>query len=270
MQKTEIENYLQTRWFGRNLICLEKTESTNHDAKAAAADGCTHGYTVVADEQSAGRGRLNHVWISPSGINIYVSIVLRPNVSASCFPQIPVICAIALQQALAGIAPSLELALKWPNDLWTAHSHRKISGILCEGVTMKDRSLAVVAGIGINVNGSLEDFSEDLRQTATSLKMETNTLWRREQILAVFLNRFEQTFDEWQTAGGTLRPFMDYWNRHDLLAGRPIVVEQGEQIEEGVACGIDNEGRLKLQTTGGVKLVHAGDVHLKWCKNPEA
>ena len=188
MEKTEIEKYLQTRDFGRNLVCLDTTESTNLDAKMAAANGCAHGYTVVADEQTAGRGRLDHAWLSPSGINIYVSIVLKPRTAPSSFPQIPVICAIALHQALAKMVPSVELALKWPNDLLTADTHRKISGILCEGVTMKDRSLAVVAGIGINVNSSLDDFSDDLRATATSLKMATSQSWSREQVLAAFLN----------------------------------------------------------------------------------
>jgi birA, biotin-[acetyl-CoA-carboxylase] ligase region len=263
MEKTEIEKYLQTRDFGRNLVCLDTTESTNLDAKMAAANGCAHGYTVVADEQTAGRGRLDHAWMSPSGINIYVSIVLKPRTAPSSFPQIPVICAIALHQALAKMVPSVELALKWPNDLLTADTHRKISGILCEGVTMKDRSLAVVAGIGINVNSSLDDFSDDLRATATSLKMATSQSWSREQVLAAFLNRLEIVFDEWQDAA-TLRPFMDYWNRHDLLSGQAIAIEQGQQIEEGVARGIDDEGRLLMENADGVRLVHAGDVHLLW------
>ena len=263
MEKTEIEKHLQTRDFGRNIVCLDKTESTNLDAKMAAANGCAHGYTVVADEQTAGRGRLDHAWMSPSGINIYVSIVLKPRTAPSSFPQIPIICAIALHQALTGMAPSLSLALKWPNDLLTTDNHRKISGILCVGVTMNDRSPAVVAGIGINVNSSLEDFSDDLRTTATSLKMATGQSWSREQVLAAFLNQLEIVFDEWQDAA-TLRPFMDYWNQHDLLAGKAIAIEQGQQIEEGVARGIDDEGRLLLETADGVRLVHAGDVHLRW------
>ena len=265
MTKSEIEKYLQTRDFRRSLVCLETTGSTNFDAKTAAANGCEHGYTVVSDEQTTGRGRLDHEWISPAGINIYVSIVLRPHVAASCFPQIPIICAIALHRALAEMAPSVELALKWPNDLLTVHNKRKISGILCEGVTMKDRSLAVVTGVGINVNSSLEDFPENLRATVTSLKMETVRQWNREQVLAAFLNRFESVFDEWQDAA-SLRPFMDYWNSHDLLSGQTIAIEQGPQIEEGVARGIDDEGRLLLETPDGMKLIHAGDVHLHAAK----
>lgn len=264
MTKSEIEKYLQTRDFGQSLVCLETTGSTNFDAKKAAANGCDHGYTVVSDEQTAGRGRLDHEWISPAGINIYVSTVLRPRVAASNFPQIPVICAIALHKALVAMAPSVELALKWPNDLLTVHNKRKISGILCEGVTMKDRSLAVVTGVGINVNSLLEDFPEDLRATVTSLKMETGKQWNREMVLAVFLNSFETIFNDWEAANGTLRPFMDYWNSHDLLAGQAIVIVQGEQTEEGVASGIDDEGRLMLETPDGMKLIHAGDVHLQW------
>ena len=262
MIELEIEKFLKTRDFGRSHVCLETTGSTNHDAKKAAADGCSHGYTVVSDEQTAGRGRLDHEWISPAGVNIYVSIVLRPRVTASNFPQIPVICAVALHKALAELVPAVELALKWPNDLLTVHNKRKISGILCEGVTMKDRSLAVVTGVGINVNSSLEDFSENLRVTATSLKMETGRQWNREKVLAEFLNSFERVFNEWEASGGTLRPFMDYWNSHDLLAGQSIAIEQGPQIEEGVSRGIDDEGRLLLETPDGMKLIHAGDVHL--------
>jgi BirA family biotin operon repressor/biotin-[acetyl-CoA-carboxylase] ligase len=264
MEKSTIEKYLKTCEFGRNLVCLDKTESTNLDVKKAASNGCPHGYTVVAEEQTVGRGRLDHAWMSPSGINIYVSILLKPRTAPSSFPQIPVICAIALHQTLAKMAPSLALSLKWPNDLLTTDSHRKISGILCEGVTMKDRSMAVVAGIGINVNSSLEDFSEDLRTTASSLKMATGRSWSREEVLAEFLNSFERTFNEWEAAGGTLRPFMDYWNSHDLLAGRDIAILQDGKTEEGVSRGIDDEGRLLLETPDGVRLVHAGDVHLRW------
>ena len=263
MIREEIKKYLNTEWLGRELICHLTTKSTNLDAKQAAASGCSHGCTVVSDEQTAGRGRLDHAWLSPAGLNIYVSFVLKPRVAVSAFPQIPVICAIALHQALAGMAPSLSLGLKWPNDLLTADTHRKISGILCEGVTMKDRSLAVVVGIGINVNSSLNDFSDDLRATATSLKMATGQSWNREQVLAAFLNRFEIVFDEWQNAAN-LRPFMDYWNRHDLLAGRDIAILQDGKTEEGVSRGIDDEGRLLLETPDGVRLVHAGDVHLRW------
>ena len=262
-EKTEIEKYLQTRDFGRSLVCLETTGSTNFDAKKAAANGCSHGYTVVSDEQKTGRGRLDHEWISPAGINIYVSIVLRPRITASKFPQIPIICAIALHKALAEMVPSVKLALKWPNDLLTVHSKRKISGILCEGVTMKDRSLAVVTGVGINVNSSLDDFPEDLRSTVTSVKMETGSQWNREVVLAEFINSFETIFNEWEAVGGTLRPFMDYWNSHDLLAGQSIEIKQGEQFEGGVARGIDDEGRLLLETLDGLKLIHAGDVHIK-------
>jgi BirA family biotin operon repressor/biotin-[acetyl-CoA-carboxylase] ligase len=109
----------------------------------------------------------------------------------------------------------------------------------------------------------LDDFSDDLRATATSLKMATGQSWSREQVLAAFLNRLEIVFDEWQDAA-TLRPFMDYWNRHDLLSGQAIAIEQGQQIEEGVARGIDDEGRLLMENADGVRLVHAGDVHLLW------
>ena len=262
MQKTEIEKYLKTQDFGRNLICLNKTESTNFDVKKAAADGCAHGYTVVAEEQTAGRGRLDHSWHSPAGINIYMSILLKPRATMSCFPQIPVICAIALHQALTGMAYSPKLGLKWPNDLLTADNLQKISGILCEGVTMKDRSPAIVIGIGINVNSLQDDFSDDLRVRATSLKMATGRNWCREQVLAEFLNSFETVFNEWQEAA-SLRPFMDYWIRHDLLAGREISILQDGKTEKGRACGLDDEGRLLLETDDGMKMIHAGDVHLQ-------
>ena len=94
-------------------------------------------------------------------------------------------------------------------------------------------------------------------------EMATGQSWSREHVLAAFLNRFETVFDEWQTVA-SLRPFMDYWNRHDLLAGRQIAIEQEGKTEEGRAIGIDDEGRLLLEVADGVKLVHAGDVHLLW------
>ncbi len=251
---------LTTRTLGRHLEFHACIDSTNRRAKAIALSPDTpEGTVVVADQQTAGRGRMTRQWRSPAGLNLYLSAILRPSAPPQTIPQIALLAAIALHQALHDLLPELTFGLKWPNDLWS-HTGRKLSGILCEA-TFAGADCAVIAGIGVNVNDSIANFPPDLQQTAATLADLAGHTLPRPQLLAALLNRLEPLLDDWQPHA-SLEHLLPYWNQHDILRGRPITVQDGDDILSGTAGGILPDGRLILDTHSGQRLIHAGDTHI--------
>lgn len=261
---SNVQGLLKTRELGRTMVFEACIDSTNRLAKVLAADGRPHGTTIVADSQTAGRGRLDHRWSSPAGKNLYVSILLKPKASSESFPQIPLLCALALRRTLAELAPQMPMGIKWPNDLQTRETRRKLSGILCEGVFFNQGEHGVVAGIGINVNATESDFPVELRTYATSMKMETGTFFSRSLVLAEFLGHFEKVLDAWEASNPpSLEQFSSEWRDADLLYGRQIAIDQDGRHQEGRAVGIDAKGHLLLEdASGSISIIHAGDAHI--------
>lgn len=252
---------LTTRDLGRQLIFLPCVDSTNKYAKQLAVGDAPapHGTVVVADQQTAGRGRMTRTWRSPAGKNLYLSLILRPTTPPQAIPQIALLLAIALHQSLRQLLPDLPFQLKWPNDLWSAQN-RKLSGILCEAV-LNAQNCAVIAGIGINVNDTIRDFPPELQQTATTLADLAGHPLSRPLLLATFLNRLEPLLDIWQQHA-SLTPFLDYWNQHDALKNKAITVQDRDDVFAGTATGILSDGRLVLHTSAGIRHIHAGDTHI--------
>ena len=150
-----------------DLVYLAVTDSTNRVAMEMAENGATHGTVVVADAQTAGRGRMGRRWVSPAGKNLYVSLLLRPPVPAVDAPQLALVAGVALADAVEAVG--VPAALKWPNDLYCRG--RKAAGILAEMASGPDGVRHVVIGVGLNVNVEEEDFPTELRGAATSLRI---------------------------------------------------------------------------------------------------
>ena len=256
-----IEPLLTTRSLGRVMELHGCIDSTNLRAKqlAATAADTLHGTVVVADSQTAGRGRMTRQWESPPARNLYFSMILQPQVPPPVIPEIAILCAIALHKALANMIPEYDFGLKWPNDLWSRQG-RKLSGILCEAL-FQGTSATVIAGLGINVNMTGQDFPDIIRDTAGSLRDIAGHCLDRNRILASFLNAFEPLLDTWQQVL-SLQPFMDYWNAHDILNGTRITVQDGEAVITGTARGIRTDGCLLLETAGNVSAIRTGDTHI--------
>ena len=250
---------LTTRIIGRRAEFHDCIDSTNIRGKQLATSQSAHGMIVIANSQTAGRGRMTRIWQSPPDCNIYFSLVLFPTIPPQIVPQLALLCALGVHQAMSQTVPAHTFGLKWPNDIWSEQG-RKLSGILCEAVLCGSQT-AVVAGLGINVNGLPADFPPDIRQTAGTLSELANHPLDRIELLATFLNAFEPLLDQWQTAQ-SLQPFMDTWNRFDILRGTSIRVQNGDEIIEGIADGILPDGRLVLATPDGTSLIHAGDTHI--------
>jgi BirA family biotin operon repressor/biotin-[acetyl-CoA-carboxylase] ligase len=215
--------------------------------------------TIVADEQTAGRGRLQRAWSSPKGAGLYFSILLRPTIPQNCWPLITFMAALAVGDALRE-ACDLETDIKWPNDILSGE--RKICGILSEAIDTPARR-AVIVGIGINLTKSA--FPPELANLATSVSEASGRTPDREKILAALLNALAHWYPVLAMPGQVV----DAWsNRSSYAIGKLVQVSNGDDVWQGTTCGVEADGALRLRTSSGeIKLVRAGDVSCKPCES---
>jgi BirA family transcriptional regulator, biotin operon repressor / biotin---[acetyl-CoA-carboxylase] ligase len=255
----EIARRLTTERIGRIVHHFDSIDSTNRHAMELARRGAREGEVVLAEAQTAGRGRLGRTFFSPAGVSLYGSIILRPAIAPARAPQVTLVAGLAVAETIehhAGSRPGL----KWPNDLHLGG--RKVAGILTEMEAEADRVLHVVCGPGVNLNVPADDFPADLASIATSVLATTGRAVDRVAFAADLFASFERHYDTF-LAGG-LRPLQDLWNSYSVLTGRFVTVEGGGATLEGKVLGIDDEGGLLLERRGGkVARAIAGDVTLK-------
>jgi len=242
--------------FGRPLHRLGSVASTNLEALKLAAAGAPEGTAVIAEEQTAGRGRLNRTWQSPPGCNLYLSLVLRPGVEPAEAPQITMLAGVAVAKVLDRRCPGA-VGIKWPNDVMIRD--RKVCGILTELRLSGGGISSVIVGIGINVNIRREELDPAFRDAATSLLEETGAESDRTVLAADLLEELEILYDLWIRDGfEAVRP---HWLPYSILTGKRIRVAFQDEVEEGTAVGLDADGALLLEEPGGVrKRVLAGDA----------
>ena len=232
--------------------------STNSLAFQLAVNGASHGEIVVADAQTKGRGRLNRVWQSPPGANLYVSAILRPRIEPATAPQITLMAGVAAAELLSGYCPE-GVSIKWPNDVLVRG--KKACGILTEMKASAGAVDFIILGIGLNVNMDREDFDDLLRGTATSLRIETGIAQDRLDVISRlfgFIEKWYRVFVQTGFAG-----MRDAWLAHADILGRPIRVVDRDASQDGVVTGIDADGAILMrQENGSVQRVIAGDVHL--------
>lgn len=237
-------------------VVLDVTDSTNSRAMEMAENGAPHGTVVVADAQTGGRGRLGRRWVSPPGKNVYVSLLLRPDLPPAGAPNLSLLAAVALADALERLGvPS---AVKWPNDLYLGD--RKTAGILAETASDPDRVRHVVIGVGINVNMEADDFPPEISAGATSLRIRAGRRFPRVEVLARFLDSFADRYGEFLSGG--FAALLPDWDRRDFLRGRRVLVRRGRTEGWGVAEGVDPEGALRFRPEGAARAeaVHSGEI----------
>lgn len=239
------------------IVHREVVDSTSRLAIDLARAGAPEGTAVVAERQTAGRGRLGRTWESPARLNLYLSVVLRPELPPAEVPRIALVAAIAVAEAIEQTS-ALEPSIKWPNDVLLGG--RKTAGILTELEAEAEQVRFVVLGIGVNLNATREDFPPELRDKATSLALEAGQPVDRAAFASALLARLDVDYDELLVRGfGGLRG--RYEARH-ALAGRRVTVA-GARGVEGTVRGIDEEGALLLETDRGVERVFSGEVTLE-------
>ena len=233
----------------------EQCPSTNALATEAAAAGAAEGLLVLADQQSAGRGRHGRTWSAPAGSSLLLSLLVRPVVPAASLPLLPLLTGLVLAETAARHLPDTEVALKWPNDLLVGG--RKAAGILVEGA-----GGAAVVGVGVNVDWRGVDRPEELG-FATSLAEAAGHDVDRWRLLAGFLGVFSRRYEQWQELPAA---FLDGYRQRCATLGRQVRVAGLDGVAvEGAAVDIDRTGALVVRTEAGQTMsFNAGDVeHLR-------
>lgn len=247
-----VDTALNTHHFGRRIIYETTCDSTMNLARRAAEAGAEEGTVVIAEEQTAGRGRLGRSWVSPAGKNLHVTLIARPPVDR--LRVITMAAPLAVTQAADDVA-GVRTGIKWPNDVLLAG--RKLSGILVESEISGDEVRFALAGVGINVNLDVEQ-SPDIAGIATSLLNETGQEVSRERLLASFLNRFEEMYES------PVPHIVAAWRERLETLGRDVTVTLGEETFDGVAEDVDNSGNLILRRPDGSRMIlEAGEVSLR-------
>lgn len=251
---------LRTRWLGRSLHWLEETDSTNRVAQELARAGAAEGTAVIAEGQTAGRGRLGRSFFSPPYRNLYTSIVLRPAGGALEAQACVLAAAVAVAGAVAQAVGAAErVEIKWPNDVLL--DGLKVSGILLELAAEPTRVAYLVLGIGVNLNVERESFPEEFRARAGSLRSFLGAPVDRVAFTQDLYARLEPALESCAARGfaGVL-PDFEAWFR---MRGRRVrVAGAGADVLEGVALGVDQSGALRLALASGETRVVAGDVTL--------
>jgi BirA family biotin operon repressor/biotin-[acetyl-CoA-carboxylase] ligase len=247
---------LTTGRLGRDYRLLAVCGSTSDEAARLGRAGAADGLLVVAERQTAGRGRLGRTWHSPPGDNLYFSLLLRPPIPAARVPPLTLLVGAVAAEVLvaAGAAPRL----KWPNDvlLPTPAGPRKAAGILTEMATERDRVRHVVVGVGINVRG--DSFPPELAAIATSVQLATGRLLDRAHLLTALLNAFEPAYDTFIAAGPA--DALVRWRAHAPLGSR-CRIERDGLVVEGTAIDVDQEGALLVRDDQGtLRRILSGEI----------
>ena len=242
----------------KKIIYYEQLDSTNAEIARLASESAEHGTVVVADEQTAGKGRRGRQWESPAGENIYMSILLRPDCVLDRAPMLTLVMAYSVAKVIRGIGFK-DVQIKWPNDL--VLSGKKICGILTEMQLKNTEIDFVVVGVGINVNTS--KFPEELKDIATSLCLESGRAFDRRMIVESVVGYFKKAYQQFlQTQD--LEFLREEYN--DMLAnvGKEVrVLEPGNEYT-AYARGINSEGELLVRTKEGEeKRIYAGEVSVR-------
>lgn len=263
LSQSEIASRLTTEWAGRKVYYFDVTGSTNTDAKRLGEEGDPHGTVVVADIQNAGKGRRGRQWQTLSGTALAFTILLRPEFAPDKASMLTLVMALSVAQAVEEVS-GVAATIKWPNDI--VMNKKKICGMLTE-MTMTpemDEIQYVVIGAGINVNnGSAEEFQEEIRQTATSLKIEAGRQINRAGLLERVLVRFEENYGIFLETLDLSR-LRETYQEHLQGVGKEVKVLDPAGEYTGISRGINDRGELIVEKENGESvLVYAGEVSVR-------
>ncbi|QPA32962.1 biotin--[acetyl-CoA-carboxylase] ligase [Thermaerobacillus caldiproteolyticus] len=254
----EIQLGLKTETLGRYIHFEEEVTSTQTIAQKLAYEGAKEGTLVVAEQQIAGRGRMARNWFSPKGTGIWMSLILRPPIPPQKAPQLTLLTAVAIAQAIqdvTGLVPDI----KWPNDILI--NGKKCVGILTELQAEPDRIHSVIIGMGINVNQTVEQFPEDIRAIATSLAIEKGEKIKRAELIQEILFKIEMLYRQYLQHG--FRPIKLLWEGYAISIGKEITARTLSGTLRGMALGITDEGVLMLEDAdGNIHYIHSADIQL--------
>jgi BirA family biotin operon repressor/biotin-[acetyl-CoA-carboxylase] ligase len=256
LNQEKLKRSLAGKFIGHQLHYYEEIGSTNDEAFLLGLSGAPEGTALIAEKQTAGRGRLQRVWHSPAGKNIYTSIILRPKMESARAPQISILAGVAVAEVLDSYCPD-RIKIKWPNDVLI--NGKKVCGILSQAKTAVTEVDFIILGIGINVNINYNEFPKGICNLATSLAIETGReISRQELIISLYENLGKWYKHLMQDGFGRIK---ENWLSMSPMIGELVQVMFQEEAVSGTAIGLDEDGSLILLVAGDKEYkVSAGDA----------
>lgn len=239
---------------GDSIRMLETCSSTNDIANELALQGEPEGTVVLAEEQTKGRGTKGRDWFSPRGKGLYASVILRP--LKRDMSLLPLAAGVAVREALLGVF-GLFTRLRWPNDV--LYGREKIGGILCEGSFLGNRVSHMILGIGVNLNQTRREFPREFRKDAVSVRMALGKTVSRDRLLPLLWDELDIWYREF-LRGREARIVAAFEDRSVFSPGDTLEVSLGERAITGAYSGIDERGRLVLQSGGRTRALLAAEV----------
>jgi len=244
-----------TQRIGNHIQCFNELDSSNREAMRQAESGANEGTVIIAEQQTAGRGRLGRTWHTMDK-GLAISIILRPPLPPEKVPQLSLLTAVALQQALSQYCA--DIRIKWPNDL-LIHGE-KVSGILTEMRAEPGLVHAVIVGIGVNINRPAQGWPKDISQAVTDLQSHCCKKISRLQCATAVLQSLDHWYDVYLKHG--FAPIHKAWWQAHAASGQNVRVHDGKSYIEGIAQALDEDGALLLATQHGVQRIIAGELEL--------
>lgn len=259
----EVEPLLKTKFIGRKIMYFNSIDSTNNKARELASSGEADGTVVISEEQTLGKGRLGRNFISPKRKGIWMSIILRPEIDPISASLITQIAAAAVNMGASEI--NIKTGIKWPNDIII--NNKKVCGILTEMNAELTNINYVILGIGINVNVDKEEFTDEVKEVATSFKIETGQSISRKELLARILNNFEILYEDF-IVSNNIEKTIKICRENSVLIGNEInVIKRGSTVKAR-ALNISDEGLLVVQYEDGrAESLISGEVSIRGIKH---
>lgn len=252
----DIKKRIKTTVIGKEILIFDEVKSTNDLTMEFAAKGSKEGLVVVAESQQHGKGRLGRQWISPKGVNIYASFLLRPEIPPVNAPVLTMMASLAAAEAISNTT-GLDARIKWPNDILV--NQKKISGILTEMNAEEEKINYVVIGIGINVNMKNEDFPENVRIPATSVMDSLGRKFDRSKLLCSLIESMDSNYEYLRKKG--VMSVMSKWRPLCITLNKMIKVTSAGGTITGVAEDVTKEGGLVIRIgEDSKKVIYSGDV----------
>lgn len=255
----QLKSFLNTKRYGQQVHFYDEVESTQLIAHELVRNGAPDGTIVIADTQTAGRGRMQRPWDSAKGKGIWMTVIIRPDILPHQAPQFTLVTAVAVVNTVKAMFKHVTPEIKWPNDILI--NGLKTTGILTEMVAETDRVQALLIGIGINVNHEKDDFPEALQSIATSLALEVGKPINRVLFVANLLYFLEHYSDRYVKHGFGL--IKQLWEESSGTIGKQVKATTLREVIEGEAIGITEHGVLQIRRADGeIVGVYSADIEL--------